>query len=129
MAKIVLTYSTLDDPECHCDYHDCFEYESTEAFLVNFEKVLLEAMVKQKAGHAELTAWQDKMPKDPRQEELYYAWRATRPDFTWEDVDEFQFAGKGFYVSDFVSRDDNRIVMPKIQTLDEWFESKKIFQP
>ena len=126
--KLVVCYTVGDGCTYHCDVVKCFEYESAEAFICDFETTLRSAIRYCTEQNELLNNWQASRPDDKAK---HSAWYASRPDIHSYKINRFEFCGQEFDIDEFLSHDFDRpkitadVVLPDVYELDEWFEKTK----
>lgn len=131
MAQLIASYTVSDGCTYSNEVIRCIEYESSEAFLVNFESVLANAI---------------------KAEDDWEAWRTSNPSPDWETdrvaytewlkksnegyskkclivrQGNFEFAGKIFTVNHFYYWDEVQkkhiVDLPNVTELPEWFKHR-----
>ena len=105
--RLVIRYTVSDGCTLSCTETIPIEYESTEAFYIDFEQKLLE--------------YKTKRLKFLEERKKYWSFKTELPNVVdFVAYPEFDLGGHTFLASRFVS-DDGEIDMPEILTVDEWF--------
>lgn len=133
--KIVMQYWLDGGYECGAyEITKCFEYESTEAFLVDFENAIVKSRAEYDNNRNTLLAWQRKEPlklhvndknfekKKDKFEAAWNEWIKERPDC--EFTTEFIFCGQQFDFLDFLEKDKIILDDLSVHELNEWFTLK-----
>lgn len=97
----------------------CFEYESIQAFLDDFKKAVIVAREKYESMKNVHDEWQKSEPSFLKDKKGWLQWSKLEPDNGFC----FTFAGAKFELYEFGTRD--KLQMPNVMELDEWFEKNK----
>ena len=130
MIKLVLEYSDGDE-SCSCDYIHCFEYESKEKFLFDFELEATNQYEKREEIQKKYDAWKAKNPvfdgrvSPKKQTEAREAWLQENPGYP---MGEFEFIGHQFNWRTIFYFDEKEkkllFIQPYVYELEEWFQNK-----
>lgn len=118
MQKIVMRYCSDQ-----CETVLCFNYESPEAFLLDFEAKLKEVQSQVTEVQAAWNAWNDNKPKgnimhsSVRKAVVEYMKNTPKPPSI---PGEIKFCNYSFWATDFCRYNPDRIVLPEVFTLEEW---------
>jgi hypothetical protein len=120
--KIVVTYTT-GDWEGTYDHILCFNYESAEAWLVDFDNKLKEMKAKREEFKKLEKEWYKREPSihklsPERANEVMAKWYSIRPMVTYG---VFTFCNYHFYTNDFIYGDSS-VNLPDVFELNEWFD-------
>jgi hypothetical protein len=126
--KIVMQYELSGGYECGCyEITKCFEYESTEAFLVDFETAIEKTKEEYNNNRKLVEDWRRREPfklssndknfdkKKAKYESKWEEWAKERPTFDFST--EFTFCSQQFDFNDFLDPYELRI-----HELNEWFD-------
>jgi hypothetical protein len=132
--KIVVCYDTGGDYECGSYHHSlCFEYESPEAFLVDFETAVKEKIERLQRWNEREKKWQDEKPapylsgRGKNRELLkqkHAEWLNQRPSITDDfERSDFNFCGYEFSIHDFTYGGNYaNLDLPNVYSLEEWHD-------
>ena len=111
--------------------HACLEYESAEAFLVDFESKLKTQIKLRTQYHQNCEQWQNRRPslKSSTIKEEFLKWQTECPN---SPKDTFDLAGIEWERTDFAFRTLERsdrfnesYELPEVYELNEWWEKHK----
>lgn len=109
--KIVVTYETDGGYECGSYLNVyCFNYDSAEAWFLDFEEALKNQIEKWEKNRKEIDNYWRNMP------------RVKDKSIPIEVSDEFYFCGREFSIHTFKNKEG--FCLPLVLELDEWFEQQ-----
>ncbi|RJQ25051.1 hypothetical protein C4577_06610 [Candidatus Parcubacteria bacterium] len=132
--KIVMEYSEHGGYECGCYEHVlCFEYESKEAFIIDFEICLNEVRLNRFFYKKNREEWDKEKPALKNNVEKAREWLGKQPN---RPSDKFEFCGQKFDYENFVIvgewespsfiKENEQFELPEVYELDEWWQAKRL---
>lgn len=125
--KIVMQYNVDGGYECGTyEIVLAFEYDSAEAFLLDFEKAWQEIDEQIRNHEKQIKEWRksESEPKNATQKD-YNKWIA---NFPATPGSTFYFCGHSFYWNDFREFDrkskEYKVILPNVYELNEWHTKK-----